>query len=367
MPSLRGWQAKIRADLKTEFPNGLTIDITPKFNSGPLKAQAAAAGKAAAQTVKFKAELDRKSLSDSLIGVAALSRAMRTLALPAGLVAATPYVLSFATSLVQASGAAALLPAALTAGGVAAGTLVVGLSGVADTFKELTKADETAAITAAAGGKARKTALESVRSAQEALGDAQRSADRSAVQGAEQVADARRAVADAVDSAARQIKAAQDELTRSEERARQSRDALTRAYKDAREELQQLQFSVEGAGIAEEAAADRLDEARKQLDEARARGAGAEEIADLGREVRQADLDLRMAADRYSDLKAEGAEWARTGISGSQGVVAAQRQVSDADESVAASRAALTRAQLDGDRSVADARRDLGRTIVAVG
>jgi hypothetical protein len=70
LPSVRGWHTKIRAEIKSSFPNGLQIDVTPKFDAGTVRAQAATAAKGAGQTVKFKAELDRRSLSDSIVGVA---------------------------------------------------------------------------------------------------------------------------------------------------------------------------------------------------------------------------------------------------------------------------------------------------------
>jgi len=214
LPSVQNFHTKIRAEIKSSFPNGLTIDITPKFDAGGVRAQAATTAKSAGQTVHFKAELDKRSLSDSIVGVALLGRAMRTLTLPAALVAITPAAVSAAGSLAQAAGAALLLPAGLVAGGAAAATLVVGLSGVGDTLKALSKADDAAATTATASGKARAAAAESVRSAQDALASAQRNADRTSIQGAQQVADARRSLADAQISGARQVAAAQQDLAR---------------------------------------------------------------------------------------------------------------------------------------------------------
>lgn len=393
LPSMRGFQTQVKTEVAKI--RDVKIKVTPEIDSIKAAASAKAAAASMSQTVKFDVELDDSGaraglrelansskrlngsrtrvsvkadgLGQSIIGFAALARAMRTLALPAAIVAATPYLLSLASSAVTASQSLLLLPAAMVAGAVAAGTLMLGLRGIGDAMKELTKQDDAAASTAAATGKARQAALRGVRTAQQSLADAVRAADRAAVQGAEQVADARRALADAISGAAAQVKAAEDDLTRAQQRQRQAQEDLTRARRDAREELQQLQFSVEGAALSEEEAADRLEGARARLAEAKASGAGAEEIDDLDRAVRQADLALRESADRYRDLKAEGAEWARTGIEGSRGVVDAQRGVTEANRGVADAEAAVAQARIDGDRQVADARRDLGRTIVSVG
>lgn len=309
LPALRGFQTRIRTEVKGMFPGGLTVDVTPRFDAGTMCTQAQAAARGAGQTVKFRAELDRRSLGDSIVGVATLSRALRTLAVPGAIVATTPYLLSLASSAVQAAGAVAALPAVLTAGGVAAGTLLVGLSGLGDAFKELTKADEAAAVSASSGAQSRAAAAERVRAAESSM----RAAERG-------LADAQR------DS-------------------RRAQEDLTQAREDARRELRDLQLTLEGAALSEEEAADRLSDARTQLAEAQVSGAGAEEIEDLDRAVRQADLSLREARVRYSDLQAEGREWARTGIEGSEGVRAAHERVGDAQRAELAAAEAVTEAQ----------------------
>lgn len=75
--------------------------------------------------------LDR-SMGDMVIRVAALGRALGTIALPAALIASTPGILSVAAAAVEASAALYLLPAAGVAAAVGIGTLVVGLTNMAD-------------------------------------------------------------------------------------------------------------------------------------------------------------------------------------------------------------------------------------------
>lgn len=71
----------------------------------------------------------------AIVRIAALSRALGTVTLPAAALAVTPYLLSLGASAVQAAGGVALLPAVIGAGAVALGVLKLGLSGVGDTLK----------------------------------------------------------------------------------------------------------------------------------------------------------------------------------------------------------------------------------------
>ena len=107
LPSVRGWNAKIRAEIKSSFPNGLqidvtpkfdagkiraeikstfpnglTIDVTPKFDAGTVRAQAATTAKSAGQTVKFKAEFDLGAIRNSITNLATFARALKTVAPP---------------------------------------------------------------------------------------------------------------------------------------------------------------------------------------------------------------------------------------------------------------------------------------------
>lgn len=88
--------------------------------------------KAETQLVKLD-----KSLGDSVIHVAALSKAFKTIAVPAGIAAAAPQLLSLGSAAVSASGSLALLPAVAAAGGAAFGALKVGLTGFGEAMKFL--------------------------------------------------------------------------------------------------------------------------------------------------------------------------------------------------------------------------------------
>ncbi|MGH4013171.1 MAG: hypothetical protein ACRDSL_04415 [Pseudonocardiaceae bacterium] len=77
-----------------------------------------------------------RSLSQSVVGIAALSRAVGTLALPGAALAVTPYLLSLASSATQAGGAVALLPAFGFAAAAGMGALALGARGFSDAVAE---------------------------------------------------------------------------------------------------------------------------------------------------------------------------------------------------------------------------------------
>lgn len=75
-------------------------------------------------------DVDTKGATAKLATLGGALRALSSMAVPAAIVAATPYLLSLGASAVQASGALALLPAGLLAGGVALATFKLATGGV---------------------------------------------------------------------------------------------------------------------------------------------------------------------------------------------------------------------------------------------
>lgn len=87
------------------------------------------------RTARVKVDIDR-SLSESVIQVAALGRALGALALPASIVAAAPQVAALGAAAFTAVGAIGLIPAAGGAAAAAIGTLVVGFQNFGDAVTE---------------------------------------------------------------------------------------------------------------------------------------------------------------------------------------------------------------------------------------
>jgi hypothetical protein len=83
-----------------------------------------------------KIDIDR-NLSDTIVKVAALGRALGTLALPAAIIAAAPAVAALGGAALSTVGSVGLLPGALLAAGAAGVTAKVALSGVGDALKNV--------------------------------------------------------------------------------------------------------------------------------------------------------------------------------------------------------------------------------------
>lgn len=317
-----------------------------------------------------------RSVTEGSDQMATSIRKFALLARGPGLATVPLGILQLPIALRAIGGASIVAVSALAALGVAGVTTAIALNGVGDALGALVDADEEAASSAASSAASRQASADAIADAERGVADAKRSAARTAIQSDRDIQNAREDLAEAHEDAARQIRAAEKTLDDAHRDARRSVEALTRAQedltqarKDAREEVQQLSFSVEGAYLSEQRAIDRLAEARKELAVARASGAGADEIRDLSLSVQEADLSLREASDRYKDLQAEGKEWARTGIEGSegvqsahQGVASAQQSMADAQLRIADAEMGLRQAQVEGTRSVAAATQSLAET-----
>jgi phage-related protein len=224
-----------------------------------------------------------------------------------------------------------------------------------------------------------EAAARSQKASQRAIADAEQSLTDTRIRAAESISDAQDRVTSAIESAARSQAAAADKVTssqltlqRAQESARDTQEALTRAYQTAEEQLQQLSFSLKDAALDEEDAVDRLDDAKQKLAAARAGGAGAEEIDDLDRAVRRAEVSLDEVKDRYADLQEESKKAGEAGVEGSDVVVNAQKNaqkateaVTEAEKGVSDARADAARAAADSAKSIAAANADLAKTQIA--
>ena len=139
-----GLQKELRALDKTTAT--ATADVDTSRGQKSLAAFEAVVDRLDGRRIKVDADIDGvngkvkildKSFGAATIRVAALARAMSTIALPGAIVAATPYIASLGASAVQAAGSLWLLPAAAVAGGVAFGALKVGMAGFGDAMKNL--------------------------------------------------------------------------------------------------------------------------------------------------------------------------------------------------------------------------------------
>lgn len=169
-----------------------------------------------------------------------------------------------------------------------------------------------------------------------------------------QAENAQRRIEDAERSLARVIERNRETLIRSARDLAEAEDNLTRAREDAREELQQLAFDAEDAAISEKKAAIELERARETLLRVQDLPPNSRARREAELAFAEADLNLRRARDRNSDLAKEQDEASEKGVEGSDRVVEALQRLQEAQESQA-------RAARDGLRAQADAERDLAR------
>jgi hypothetical protein len=118
--------------------------------------------------VEIKFDADR-SLSESIVQIAALGRALGTLVMPAAAVAAAPQIAAIGAAAITATGALGLIPAVVSSAALAVNTLKVGFQGFADALDEdPAKAAEALKQLAPAAREA-ATAVRALRPAWDAL------------------------------------------------------------------------------------------------------------------------------------------------------------------------------------------------------
>jgi phage-related protein len=144
-------------------------------------------------------------------------------------------------------------------------------------------------------------------------------------------ADNTRQVQQAEQALAQTIERNRETLINANNEVRRSQLALNEAIKQGQEEIQQLGFDAEEAALSESRAALELDKAREIL--ARTQdlppNSRARKEAELA--FQEAELNLRRAKDRSSDLNEEQDRLAKTGVSGTQVVIDATNDLAEAE------------------------------------
>ncbi len=165
---------------------------------------------------------------------------------------------------------------------------------------------------------------------------------------------ARRRIEDAERALARVIERNRETLIRSARDLADAEEALTKARKEAREELEQLAFDAEDAALSEKKAAIELEKARETLARVQDLPPNSRARREAELAFAEADLNLRRARDRNSDLAKEQEEATKKGVEGSDKVLQASRRLADETD-------ANARATRDGIRAQEDAERNLER------
>jgi hypothetical protein len=335
--------------------------------------------------------------------------------------AASAAAIGLTSSLGTMVGVAATVPGALSAVAQGAGTIALAAFGLDDAFKATESVNKGAAGAAATAARQAQTFARAQIAAAESVADSQRSLARTieassqtiadaqervieaqenvadvAVRSNERAADAQRAFQRAVENSADRVSSSLQRIGDAERRVadaqRASVDAqraLNEARQTAARNLEDLQERVSDGALEEERALLELEQARERL--ANWDIGGASSFGDLldamrrGEDVmggdifglEEADLAVREAEERLDDIQRrrrrdaeEFAEAQRRGIEGSREVEAAQRRVEDAARAAADAQSDLeerrveaAEAQRDALEDVADAQRNLDRTM----
>lgn len=171
-----------------------------------------------------------------------------------------------------------------------------------------------------------------------------------------------RRIEDAERSLARVIESNRESFVRAKRDLTEAEEALTEARNEAAESLQQLNFDAEDAAISEKKASIELEKARERLARVQDLPPNSRARREAELAFAEADLNLRRAKDRNTDLTKAQDEANRKGIEGSDEVVEATRRLEDAREQQARTERDGLRAQTDAERALARAREDAAKS-----
>lgn len=283
----------------SDFAGGLAgslRDLTGAFTNvgGAAGAAGAQVAGAAASAGLMAAGGTVASGGLNLVAAAALAAAGAAASAAAGFFALAP-------ALSAVGGLAGGAITGLLGAGVAAGTLGIGLGGVADAWNAYGKS-------AGGGGGASKAA------------------------------------GDMAYQAARRIEMAEDSLTKAKRAAREASRDVNRARAEERERIEDLTLALRGQKFAQEDASQSLKSAEEKLAREKAYGNSTSQDA-AQKEVDRAKYRYDYETERLKDLEKEKATADRKGIEGSELVRSALDRERDAAEAVTAAQKALADAK----------------------
>ena len=179
-----------------------------------------------------------------------------------------------------------------------------------------------------------------------------------ASQASQKAADREKAINDAKKRLTRVIEGNIERLTQATKRLTKAEEGLAKATRQAYEEFQQLGFDAEDAAIAEKRAAMELEDARTAL----ARVADLPPNSRARKEAElafaEAELNLRKAKDRVSDLTEEQDKYAQNGIMANEGLQAATEEYAEAQKNVTDTVIENQRSLVEAQEGVAEAQKD---------
>lgn len=368
--------------------NGTTATADVRVNSGKALAELTAVSKEVDHLDKKTKEVTKgPGLIDKLLGgsgaaggrgqeVANAFRSFNGILLTA--VTIGPALIPILAGI--GGGLAALAPLAL-AGASGIGVLALAFSGVGAAVTAMGAAQSKSAKDTVAAARTMRNASQGVADAELSLKRARRDAAQAGVDAAKQVAqaeedaasrneqaqrrvqDARKSAAAAIESALKRQQQAEESLAGAQRDAQRAQEDLAKARTQAQKDL---------SDTADRTKQNALDIRQATIDVFNATVANNAVQADPGStnlEKDQSDINLKQTQLRLEELRKTQKDLAdqkkktdKTGINGTDGVVAAQQRLNDAllaqkkaQDDVAASAKDLRAAQVDGQQAVLDA------------
>lgn len=267
--------------------------------------------------------------------------------------------------------------AAVAVGAQGFGALKLGLNGIVTAYQAMATQAQTSATqqgTAHTGVESalrsldttRQAAARSAENAAQSITDAERNADHTQISGMESVQNASetyartlisnaQSVQNAKDSEARTIISGDRAVSDAEQALKNAQVNATDAQKnltDARAAevfaLEDLQLKLKGSAISEEEAAQGLQQAVEHLRVLKRDPLATPlQLEQAQTAIERAQQTVDESKQSYKETSAEAAKAAQTGVDGSASVVAAQKQVTQANQAVVDSFKNLQRAQDD--------------------
>lgn len=273
--------------------------------------------------------------------------------------------------------ALAILPGVLGSVVAGIGATVLAFGGIGKAFsagnKAMSGVGGAAKTSGAAASRAANTTADAYETAAERIADAQENAESKVIAANRSMQKAQERLATVVynnaknlTSAQRDLRNSQESLSTSQTRAINAQLGINKAREDALDSIRELQFSVEGAAIAEGRAVIALERAREKLAEVNELPVNHRLRREAQLNYDAAALDLKRAQKSNVDLAKEQEETTRKGVEGSDQVVDAvqeeidaQRDLRDAKEKAADAAQAYTENEIESARDLRDARQEI--------
>ena len=167
--------------------------------------------------------------------------------------------------------------------------------------------------------------------------------------------DAEKALALTIERNRESLVKANKAVNNSKESLTKAQEKLTKALQEGQEELQQLGFDAEDAALAEKKAVIELEKARETLLRVQDLPPNSRARREAELAFAEADLNLRKAKDRNSDLAKEQERLASTGVEGLDSVISAREAEQQAQERLQDARDERSKTERDAARSELDA------------